>query len=586
MTVKGLATDTGKSIVGKLFPTLGAFTELAAFNLYAELKRILNTSSQVIDIHAHSQGAIITHNALVLLRGLDPQFRNLSDTEWNVLAEKRIRLTTYGPAQHKFNVPNCTSFELDGDLVVSGTKLVEQTNMLPRTFPHNCNPVSRPGIAHAFTRYMAESHSFVARQVVQQAQGAPCQAAEILSKMIRAGKYSDIFIDKVLQQVTAERTSNDKEDARLTKEQLKQFSDRLLTNSSQGKLGKFKLIRKTETKLKELRNGIVRSKGKSFSSPRDSKTNPSSPRINASPFDDLMKLTGLNSTPAAIKLNSQQSNIIRSKIQTNESQSLTKAARGKQYTAQEKIESQFGKQREEAKAVVIQEEHSQIVTQKNIRDANAQSKWDLSKESEHSSDVDIDTITKRWEGETTKHVAEGSNRIQYEIQSSRSRQKAYINETGEKVKEQLLTQTNKETEERRVKELQGQRTAKREELEKSDLEKQRVAQEKKLRRELWKDYQRNQHKYEGPHFNTSGELWRHLKDNDGVIEYRHKPSSKKDHSSETERPDKQKIEIRNRYMPKYDQLFENEDEWHGAYKFWKLQRKQDFKLRISDEPSQ
>src|SRR5262249_6493686 len=147
----GLPKDLLNGAVGKVSSDLGVRAEASAAALFNELKNTLSDSSAPpIHIIAHSQGAIIVHNALVLLRS-SPKWRDLTESAWLDLTSNRIQVTTFGAAQHQFNIQGVHAYDFSSDFVVNLTNYAEKSILTP--YPNQSNVIEVAGNTHSFNSY-------------------------------------------------------------------------------------------------------------------------------------------------------------------------------------------------------------------------------------------------------------------------------------------------------------------------------------------------------------------------------------------------------------------------------------------------
>jgi hypothetical protein len=212
----GEITDVKNAAGGLSHPFTGARIEKSVGAVFQQIAHHLSSEAKgVLDIHAHSQGAIIVANALEHTRQLS--FSHLNDEQWLALTDERLSVTTYGAPVSHFSVRGVKAFNLDGDLIpviatlgkyIPGMSYpydieAEVTEAFqPKSFPY----------AHLLSTYAEAIPKFYAQKILTSPGEAPIasgkevgvgasDAAQMLAAYVKSGEVSPDLAVEVVKQV-------------------------------------------------------------------------------------------------------------------------------------------------------------------------------------------------------------------------------------------------------------------------------------------------------------------------------------------------------------------------------------------------
>lgn len=215
----------------------GALAEQIAF-------RLQDDSESIIDLHAHSQGSVILGNALGHLRKDILQIR--SNSEWKKLLNSRIRITTYGAAEHSYHSPTVTEYKHRFDVVPNGTGIVTYfrdkiISWLSDTPTYESTNVARIASAsHTFDTYLRDyPEFFVAENKAALKSGT---IAKVIRSSILLGNFSDRTHDKIIEETLSQLSA-------VSGDLLYEFARDFLRYDKNDDLGKYKLSAGTKWHL-------------------------------------------------------------------------------------------------------------------------------------------------------------------------------------------------------------------------------------------------------------------------------------------------------------------------------------------------
>ena len=171
-------------------------------------------AGKALELVAHSQGGIITANALVLARN-DPRFAAMTDTQW-LEATKNISVVCFGTPQRVFNVSKVTSYVHDNDPVVSAVNGLRSIpavakiagyikGVVREKLPIISSPELKPevvvlggknGGSHEFALYLEDLPKFRAQQILARAKGNGEKACDIIVELAERGAASNDQIER------------------------------------------------------------------------------------------------------------------------------------------------------------------------------------------------------------------------------------------------------------------------------------------------------------------------------------------------------------------------------------------------------
>lgn len=155
----GRLADLFHVACGKLSSFTGRICEPAVDALAAQLFELYSSSDNPrIDIHAHSQGAVLVKNALSLLRS---RLGIGDESSWSKLLTSRFRISIYGDAEHGLPATVTKAYLHSNDVVHRGVheleKLLEGRMWSPDLEPLPHVTTAHEGsflTAHAFESYV------------------------------------------------------------------------------------------------------------------------------------------------------------------------------------------------------------------------------------------------------------------------------------------------------------------------------------------------------------------------------------------------------------------------------------------------